>query len=266
MKTHFFIEPLKVTKLLLFALLVLFFGHCLFLFSSFIYGYSYRNLFSIFDFNGENNLPTLFSVVILSFTAFLLISIGFIKKKVTDTDFKYWFILGAIFILLSFDEASQFHESINKIVRSNLNIEHSDLFYFSWVIPYGIIIFILGLYFIKFIKSLPKRTAILFIFAGVIFVTGALGLELIGSYIFVNYGESHLFFNIESTFEELFEMLGIILFIYALLDFVCIYFGHDLQMIFFNNKEMKEREIKFSSKFDPKVKGNINKETITNKH
>jgi len=40
---------------------------------------------------------------------------------------------------------------------------------------------VIGLAYLKFVWALPKRTRLHFIMAGVIFLTGALGVEMLGA-------------------------------------------------------------------------------------
>ncbi len=71
----------------------------------------------------------------------------------------------------------------------------------------------------KFIQSLPIKTKTLFLLAGFVYVTGALGMELIGGYIADSYGYNTVY-GIVSSIEEILEMLGIVIFIYGLLSYL----------------------------------------------
>lgn len=76
------------------------------------------------------------------------------------------------------------------------------------------------LVFRKFIFSLPFRTKALFILAGAIYVGGAIGMESIGGYIADTPGLHPAAYAVAATIEELLEMLGVIIFIYALLSYI----------------------------------------------
>jgi len=76
--------------------------------------------------------------------------------------------------------------------------------------------------------TLPKKTLKFFIIAGVVFLTGAVGLELIGGRVEELYGipvektfdnSANVLFKFLYTCEEFLEMLGIIIFIYALTSY-----------------------------------------------
>ncbi len=89
------------------------------------------------------------------------------------------------------------------------------------VIPYGIATLVFILVYLRFVLYLPRSTGVLFVIAGSIFLTGALGIELISANeADINSTES-VMYCVLYTIEELFEMLGIAVFIYALLGHMC---------------------------------------------
>ena len=118
-------------------------------------------------------------------------------------------------------------------VRSALDIT-SGLLFFAWVIPYGIALFIFLAAYLKFTIELPARTRLLFVSAGCIYVTGAIGFELLGGHHYALYGQENLMYIVLSTSEELFEMGGIVVFVHALLSYVSL--------------ELKDLRITFASK------------------
>lgn len=64
---------------------------------------------------------------------------------------------------------------------------------------------------------------LLFISSGAIFITGAIGFETLSG-IQEKMNSENIVYGILYTFEELFEMLGIVLFIYALLCYIVEHF------------------------------------------
>jgi hypothetical protein len=190
----------------------------------------------MFDFNSEGNLPTMYSVGALVIASILLFFVGFIKRRQKDKFALHWLFLGSIFFFMSYDEAAKMHERLNEITRSFLPESSMDFLYFAWVIPYAILALAIGIIYLQFLKNLPKRTALLFIAAGATFITGALGFEMLTSY-FRGVGFTiHLIITIEETLE----MLGIILFIYAILDYIKNNIGETLQL---TSTEANQEEI-----------------------
>jgi hypothetical protein len=93
--------------------------------------------------------------------------------------------------------------------------------YFAWVIPYALAVLVIGVLYLRFVWSLAARTRALFICAGSVYLAGALGFESVGGWYFSLHGEiEDLTYSLLVAAEEFLEMSGIILFIYALLDYL----------------------------------------------
>ena len=69
-----------------------------------------------------------------------------------------------------------------------------------------------SLAYLNFVWALPKRIRLHFIMAGVIFLTGAREADL--------YGYDTVIYCFLYSVEEMLEMLGVVLFIYALLSYL----------------------------------------------
>jgi len=174
---------------------------------------------TLFKLTGEFNLPTLFSAGILLFAGILLLLVYASQKY---KPFRlHWLFLGLIFIFLSLDESLMIHESLSRFIRKNIEVEGS-IRYGTWSIPYLIITFLIGLMYLRFVLHLPKLTKLLFISSGFIYVMGAGGLELLEGYLFLEFGEESLLYRIVHWIQEVLEMLGIILFIYATVDYLAL--------------------------------------------
>lgn len=217
MSTSITLNPLKTAKFLLSIIAVLFALHLMFVFTQLVYGYQLRHIFKMFDFNSEGNFPTMYSVFAILFAALLLLFVGFIKRKKREKFAIQWLALGAIFLFMAYDEAAKMHEQLNTATRSILPESSRDFLYFAWVIPYAILALIVGISYFKFLVNLPKKTAVLFVAAGATYITGALGFEMLTSYF--RY-EGGYMIHLVITIEETLEMLGIVLFIYSILDYI----------------------------------------------
>lgn len=179
----------------------------------------------LFNVDYENNIPTYYSATALFASAILLFFIATYMKKQGD-NYIAWFFLGLVFVFLSIDETSQIHEKLIRSLRDKWNLK--GYLYNGWIIPYGIAAFLLFIGYFRFLLKLPLRTRILMIVSGFIFILGSVGFEMIS----VDIGFAHerndkskaYFFFM--TLEELFEMLGIALFIYTLLDYISTSFGY----------------------------------------
>ena len=178
---------------------------------------------SLFDLNGEQNIPSWFSTMNLLNCFLLTLVMALAKKKAGEKFTFQWFVLALIFFFLSFDEAFAIHEELNAPLRSALGLggvqlipDYTSLFYYAWIIPYGIGTSLIGILYIPFLRHLPRETRIGFLTAGALFVTGALILEAVEGWI-QSAGVHRLIYISFYTVEELMEMGGIILFINALL-------------------------------------------------
>jgi len=93
------------------------------------------------------------------------------------------------------------------------------IFYFAWVIPGIALVLVLGLFFLRFLLSLPATTRRRFLIAATLYLGGALGVELIGGQYAELHGFESFTYSMIATVEESLEMAGLILFIRALLKY-----------------------------------------------
>jgi hypothetical protein len=174
--------------------------------------------FPLFDLDGEANFPSFFSANLLFFAAILLGLIAFVHKKMKKAYVAHWFFLSLIFLFLSLDEFTEIHERINFWLKP---VTHTTgLLYAVWIIPYGIFALVLLFSYLKFLMNLPRKTAVRSVVAGAIYVTGALVMEALGERLSEKRLEDTFAFNASVVIEEVMEMIGSILFIYALLSYI----------------------------------------------
>lgn len=182
------------------------------------HGYPYETgVVRIFNFDWERNVPSLFASVQIGTASLLLTIIGAIRKTRGES-YLSWFILAFIFLYLAADEAIGIHERFTYPLQERFGL--SGIFYFGWVVPYGIATLIFGLCFARFVVSLPARIRNIMILSGFVFLTGALGFEMLSGFHMADVGHRTIYYSVLATCEELLEFLGIALFIYALLLFI----------------------------------------------
>ncbi|MBL4769949.1 MAG: hypothetical protein JKY61_02095 [Planctomycetes bacterium] len=214
------LSPKKVLRLLLVVIFMLFIANAASLTSRHGLGHRFDiggGIFSLFNFDTESNIPSFYSALALVLACVLLGTIAAAQKKLA-APYLPWATLSVIFAFLSIDEIAALHERLIGTVRNILGAQ--GLFYFAWIIPYSIGLIILGIVYIRFLRALPKRTAILFVCSGSIFVLGAIGFEMLGGMRAEVHGTTGFIFALLYTAEESLEMLGIALFIYSLLEFI----------------------------------------------
>jgi len=190
----------------------------------FLPGVSSENyLVRAFGVDSERNVPTAYSALALLFCSFLLGTIAYAKNLDSCRYKNHWKILSFIFLYISIDEAGQLHEKLIQPLRTMLNA--TGILYFTWVVPIGILVVIFLLSYTKFLFHLPVPTRKLFVAATVIYIGGALGMELVGAYQASTVGEDNILYQIIVTVEESLEMLGIVVFIHALTSYIKTYLG-----------------------------------------
>ncbi|WP_319370802.1 hypothetical protein [uncultured Ilyobacter sp.] len=79
---------------------------------------------------------------------------------------------------------------------------------------------ILFLFYYKFLFDLPKKTMYYFVIAGFVYLAGAIGVETISGYYRHISIEKDLIYTVMTTIEESFEMIGIIIFINGLIQYI----------------------------------------------
>lgn len=171
-------------------------------------------MLALFNLNAEISIPTWYSQFLLLLAAALLLVITVSAKS----DRKYWLVLGLALLYASIDEGAAVHELATVPMREFMQITDGPLYY-TWVIPFIVLILIACLVGIGFLRRLPSRTRWLFILSAIIYVGGAIGLEVVGGYIFASAGETGFLYAATTGLEEFLEMSGATLLIYALLDY-----------------------------------------------
>lgn len=96
----------------------------------------------------------------------------------------------------------------------------SGFLYYAWVIPFGLITLVIGAIYLRFLIRLDKTTRYLFIFSGMIYVTGAIGMEIFEGKINEQGGYMNFSYVLLVTVEESLEMLGLSIYIYAAVNYI----------------------------------------------
>ncbi|MFX0142379.1 MAG: hypothetical protein ACFFDN_52550 [Candidatus Hodarchaeota archaeon] len=198
----------------------------------FTIGYE-RYLVNLFDLDREWNVPTLFAAMNLFFCSVLLYIIALSKKKKRNQFYHYWITLSIIFFYLFMDEVIQFHEQSIGPLRNMLHT--SGIFFFAWIIPAALFLLMFCVIYLKFLISLPSKIRLLFVISGSLYLSGAIGGEIIGGLYQTNHGLTNLTYALITDVEEFLEMVGILVFIYALLSYISLDFNYLKIQVLNNN-------------------------------
>lgn len=169
----------------------------------------------LLDVDVEKSVMTWISVLALFMAAFLLFQVGNDATARGSAFRWHWYLLGAIFVVLSLDDFASFHEKVSEILGERVG--GSGLTYFAWALPAGVLSLAGLLAFVPFLRSLPPAIAGMFIASAGLFLGGAVGMEMIGGMIAEADGVTSLRYRIATNVEEGLEIIGVLLFLYALL-------------------------------------------------
>jgi hypothetical protein len=173
----------------------------------------------LFNIAGEANIPTWFSSFSLAACGLLFFLIAALRKANGQLRFlAHWRILGVIFIYIAIDEFSWIHEIAIEPLRETFNT--GGIFYFAWVIPATILMVIFLLAYRRFVFHLPPQTRWLLVASGVVYVTGALGMEFVDGYLADYHTGQTLLRGGVATLEEILEMTGFTLLAFTLLNHI----------------------------------------------
>lgn len=164
--------------------------------------------FELFRLDSEANIPSAFSAIMLFTVAAQMFAAGNRERALGRRTALQWTILGAIFIYLGIDEVFGLHEVF---IYASFLPRFDAFFHFRWVILGIVLVVTVATVFFPFLLRLPRITAIRLFIAGAVYVTGALGLEMIGGYISETFGERSVPYVIATLIEESLENIGIVL-------------------------------------------------------
>jgi hypothetical protein len=205
----FTLDALRTAKILVSVMLVLLVAHVLAMQANFnddlgikqALEFEYWQV-AIFDLDEEESFGTWFSAAILFFAALLFFKQASFSREHAERMHYWWFALGLGFCLMSVDEVVGIHEFINTVFDESL-----------WAgLSLGLVATV-GLCFIPFLWRYRWRTSAMFMFAGILFTGGAVGVEQYSGTDINSLG-----YNMLTGLEEGLEMSGVILAIYTVLQ------------------------------------------------
>ncbi|OJU13659.1 MAG: hypothetical protein BGN86_14060 [Caulobacterales bacterium 68-7] len=169
------------------------------------------------DLDSEDSVYTWLSQLVLALCSLALFDIGVRAQSASKMVRSYWFLLSAAFLVLSMDEMLSFHEKLNFAMAAVMT--HTGYFYLPWVLP-ALAVCLIGLVAcVPFVRRLPKTVAALFLISGAIYISGAVGMEMIAGHILSDNGGfegAPPIYRLEVAIEEGLEGLGALLFLTTL--------------------------------------------------
>lgn len=165
------------------------------------------------DVDRERSLPTWFQAMVLLACSAALWTVADDVRRTAGSGrrHRYWRLLAAAFAYLSIDEFVGLHELASIPIRTELEL--GGALRFAWVLVAVPLLLVFAAVLLPFLRSLPRPTLVGFAVSGLLYVGGAVGLELVGGVLTESVGMDTLAYSAEATAEELLEMLGMTLFL-----------------------------------------------------
>ena len=172
-----------------------------------------RVLFSLFFLDGEGNLPAIFSTWLFLINALIFLVVWKASGLAGDSR-KIWLFLSSVFVFLALDESISIHERLINPLRQALGA--TGIFYYTWIIPYGIGVVLLSIFAIPVFWRMQKRIRFWFGLSAATFLFATIGLEMIsGEYLVMMNEQKDIVWILMITLEETLEMVGLIILVYA---------------------------------------------------
>lgn len=193
-------------------------------------------LVRIFNVGDETSIPNWYSSAALAVSSALLAGVAATLRARKETkDLIAWAALSAIFALLSLDEIVGMHEVFSEHLHEYLHT--SGAFRFAWAFPALVLVLFVGATYLPMLSRLTLRRRVQFIVAGLLYVGGAVGMEMVGSKVFSAAGDQITpLYTVCNHLEEFLEMIGIVLFNAALIEHLASLLGTDGLRLRFANE------------------------------
>lgn len=176
------------------------------------YEHPFFGIHRFFDLGQEANLPTLIAALLLLAAGGLLALTALNARRVRGGLVSYWAVLAAGFVLMGIDEAAQIHEGL-----VGHALDHVAGQYYMWPVVFVPVVLIVAAAYARFLLRIDRQTAKLLTLSGVIYVGGAVGVELVESVLWSR-GVGPSLLAISRLVEESAELAGVVLLIYTLLS------------------------------------------------
>lgn len=169
------------------------------------------------DANTEMNLPAWFTSVLLAVVGLVVLDVARRAHLRRDRWRRHWAVLGAGFGYLSLDELVALHEKF--IGPMSALVGDEGVFKYAWVAAAGPVVLVLLVVYLRFLRALPRRTATLAVLGGAFYVGGSVGLEMVASALSgVGFSEDGVFLGTVMAVEEVCEMIGPVVFLFAVAE------------------------------------------------
>lgn len=210
------VRPRRVTSVLVYIMIFLVLAHLGGQTLKYVFGHGRLfGLIELFDLNAEENIPTLFSTLLLLINGGLFLVLWKSKQNVIHNQW-IWLFAAIILFYLAVDEYSEIHEKFSRPFHELFHT--TGLLYYAWVIPYSFLVILFAVFFIPVWWKMQKKVRLFFAASGFLYVAGAIGMEMLGGREYEKMGDMLTYkCALLAGVEESLEMGGMILLSYTLL-------------------------------------------------
>lgn len=167
------------------------------------------------DVDAEANLPTWFASFIAQAAAVVAFAIGESDRPAHRL---WWRGIAAMLFLMGIDEIASIHNTPSRRLGEVVGV-HGGWLMNAWILPALLLCAGVAIFYARFLLKIPRWMAFGFIGAAALYITGAIGLEVIGSRVEYlaagfNYDGREFYslkFELIGVAEEAFEYAGILL-------------------------------------------------------
>src|SRR6202035_3194771 len=151
--------------------------------------------FSMFDW--PYSLANWIEPLLLAGAALLFLAISALSNIQNDCSAFRWGVLAWLFGYLSLDESANIHEILLKPLRSYVGPDHVTL----WMLPAIVGTFGFCLYLTPLLETFPRPYRTRFILSAILFIGGAVGMEIVSQFISVRFGNGSEPYRITAGME-----------------------------------------------------------------
>jgi hypothetical protein len=173
----------------------------------------------------EASIPTWYATITLMACAVLLAVIARHAFQRGRPFPRHWAALAVIFGLLSLEEIIGLHSEATQRLRSLVSITEGIGYALALgaiaLIGLALVVIVFG----RFYLHLPVRWRAWFTAGAVIYLIGVFASDAVGDYLITASGAPTLGYVVVQTVEEAFEMIGVLIFLVMLLEYIRTFVG-----------------------------------------
>ncbi|MBX7257622.1 MAG: hypothetical protein K1Y02_14775 [Candidatus Hydrogenedentes bacterium] len=182
-----------------------------------------KGLVPLFCVEDEFNVPSFWSAILWLMSGAVSGFITLCERRAATKHVVYWAGICILCSYFALDETVQIHERLGTVMVSLVAARGGKvnaLLYYLWVVPGGLFALAVFVLYSRFLLALPRRVAVLFVVSGVLFLSGALCMELYEGTLDAAGKYMGPLYTVCVTIEEGLEMVGVSVFVYTLLEYV----------------------------------------------